>query len=301
MKTLIKLLIFFSLQSIEAKEIALTFDDSPRFAKGVLDGPTRAQNLISALKAANIEQVAFFTNSSFMDDEGTKRINSYIEAGHIIANHTHTHPDFNKTSLQNYIQDFDQAHDLLKNLPTFIKWFRFPYLREGNDLEKRDGMREHLKKNGYINAYITVDFSDWHLEHLYQKAHQDKKHIDLERLKKLYIDNALAAAEYYDEMAKKYLKRSPKHVMLLHETDLAAFFIQDMIEAFRKHGWTIISPQEAYTDDLLHFQFNDPLAYNPGRVSELAYQRGLPRQELWAPQTNTKEITKSFQEVITSP
>lgn len=284
-----------------AKEIALTFDDSPRFARGYFDGPTRAQKLIEALKKAEVEQVAFFTNSGFMDDEGTKRIQRYTDAGHLIANHTHDHPDFNKTSLKDYIQNFDQAHTLLKDRPGFIKWFRFPYLREGDDLTKRDGMRGHLKKNGYLNAYITADFSDWHLEYLFQEAHKAGKNIDLEALKKLYTDNALMAAEYYDQMAIQFLKRSPKHVMLLHETDLAALFIDDMVKAFRQKGWKIITPTEAYTDELIHFEIQQALSHNPGRVSEYAFEKGHPRRELWAPQSNIEKINQSFLKVLVTP
>jgi len=291
-------LFLFSLQVIQAKEIALTFDDSPRFAKGHFDGPTRAKKLIEALKKANVEQVAFFTNSSFMDEEGTQRIKSYTDAGHLIANHTHTHPDFNKTSLQDYKNDFDLAHQRLKDLPNFVKWFRFPYLREGNDLEKRNGMRQHLKQNGYINAYITADFSDWHLEYLYQQALKEKKKVDMDGLRKLYVQNALNAANFYDELAQKYLKRSPKHIMLLHETDLAALFIGDLVQAFRSNGWTIITPTQGYTDDLLHFEMKEAMPYNPGRVSELAFERGHNRSELWAPQTNTKQITRDFNELV---
>jgi peptidoglycan-N-acetylglucosamine deacetylase len=301
MKTLLFLCLLFSLQKTLAREIALTFDDSPRFAKGYFDGPTRAQRLIKSLQEANVNQVAFFTNSSFMDEEGTQRIQSYIDAGHLIANHTHSHPDFNKTSLEKYIQEFDRAHDQLKDLATFVPWFRFPYLREGNDLIKRDGMREHLNKKSYINAYITVDFSDWHLEYLFQEAIKQNKNLDLNLVKKIYIENALAAAEYYDEMAIRYLKRSPKHVMLLHETDLAALFIADLALAFRAAGWKIITPTEAYTDDLLNFRVKDPLPNNPGRISELAYERGLERKYLWAPQNNIKELTNTFQELINVP
>ena len=44
----------------------------------------------------------------------------------------------------------------------------------------------------------------------------------------------------------KPMTPSPAHVMLLHETDLAAFYITDLVAALKTKGWTIITNDEAY-------------------------------------------------------
>jgi len=43
-----------------AKEIAISFDDSTRFAKGYFDGPTRAKKFIETLKTTMIGQVVLY-------------------------------------------------------------------------------------------------------------------------------------------------------------------------------------------------------------------------------------------------
>ena len=79
------LLFLFSLISVsnivDSKEIAITFDDSPRHASGYFDGPTRSKKLISALKNHNVQQVAFFSVSEKLNAEGIARLNRYAEAG----------------------------------------------------------------------------------------------------------------------------------------------------------------------------------------------------------------------------
>lgn len=154
---------FCSLNQANARQIALSFDDSPRPANGYLNGPQRADKIITALKSAQVDQVAFFSVSKNLDEEGMARLKHYSEAGHIIANHTHTHPDFNKTPLEAYIGEIDKADAALRQFSTFRKWFRFPYLREGDTLEKRDGVRAYFHDNDYFNAYITLNLSLIHI------------------------------------------------------------------------------------------------------------------------------------------
>ena len=70
--------------------------------------------------------------------------------------------------------------------------------------------------------------------------------INLENLKKLYVDHMWSAIMFYDQVAAEYLGRSPKHILLLHDIDTTALFIDDLVKYIRKKGWEIISPLEAY-------------------------------------------------------
>lgn len=280
-----------------SKEIAITFDDSPRAASGYFDGPTRAKRLIAELKEHEVEQVAFFSVSERLDEEGVERLTAYSEAGHIIANHTHTHPDINELSLKDYAQDFLLADSKLRQFKNYQKLFRFPYLREGNTVEKRDGMRALLKENGYKNAYITSNNYDWYIESLFQKALKDGIDIDMKRMSKFYVDVLVESIEYYDAMAEKYQNRSPKHVLLLHEMDISALFIGDLVDELREKGWEIITPDEAYSDSIAEYQTETVLKYNPGRIGELAIDKGK-RKGLWHKTLNEKLLDKRFQEEV---
>lgn len=273
---LILLLIVLSTLSFTnlAKELAITFDDSPRFATGYFDGQTRAKKLIDTLKNHNVEQVAFFSVGKNLDSEGVNRLKLYAESGHIIANHTDSHPNFNQLNLTDYQQDFIKADKRLKQFKTYKNLFRYPYLREGNTVEKRNGMRVYLANLGYINAYITLNNYDWYIENLFQKAIKTDSNFNFDKLKTFYVDVLIQSIEYYDAMAVKYLGRSPKHVLLLHEMDITALFIGDLVDELRSRGWKIIAPEQAYTDEIAHYKTDRVLKNNPGRIGEIARDKG---------------------------
>ncbi|HQA18443.1 MAG TPA: polysaccharide deacetylase, partial [Novosphingobium sp.] len=130
-------------------------------------------------------------------------------------------------------------------------WLRFPYLHEGGtDKAKRDAVRAGLAARGLRNGYVTADGVDWHLEQLTTDAAAAGKTMDMKALRKLYLQMQIGAIEYHDAMARQTLGRSPAHVMLLHETDLAALYIEDLVTELRSRGWTIITADEAYRDPL---------------------------------------------------
>ncbi|WP_243839278.1 polysaccharide deacetylase family protein [Pseudoteredinibacter isoporae] len=277
-----------------AKSLAITLDDSPRSATGYFDGPTRAKELIAEIERHKLPQIAFFSVGNKADGEGKKRLIQYANAGHIIAHHSNTHLDFNKHSLSEYIADFEQAEPQLNTLPNYQRWHRFPYLREGDTQEKRDGMRRYLKEKGYLNAYITLNNYDWYLESLFQKAIAQQQKVDFEALQKLYVELIIESIEYYDQMAVEYLGRSPKHVLLLHEMDITALYLGDLVEALREKGWKTIPVKEAFHDDIADYQTKKVFKFNPGRIGEIAYDNGK-RKGLWHHSLDETYIKRRFE------
>lgn len=272
-----------------AKEIALTFDDAPR-PSTALTGKKRSELLVKSLKGL---KVAFFANSDKLTEEGKERMKFYGNAGHSIGNHTHSHPEINKTPIQDYLTDIRKADDQLKGFPNFMKWFRFPYLREGETVEKRDKAREELNRLGYINGYVTVKNYDWYMDWLYQQALKSKKKIDRKALRDFYVQTLMDGVKYYDQMAMDVLGRSPKHILLLHENDLAALFVKDLILELQKQGWKIIDPALAYKDDIASFKATEAFPSNPGRIGEIAKDKKW-KGKLWHEACDEEYLDKLF-------
>jgi len=279
------------------KEIALTFDDSPRFARGYFDGPTRAATLLENLRSHQSGRVVFFSVSKRLNSEGKNRLNQYSGAGHLIANHTHSHLDINETSLQVYEDDLIIAHQEFAVFGNFKRWFRFPYLREGDTEYKRDGIRGALESLEYHNAYITINNYDWYIEVLFQKAIAANPDLDLEKMRRFYIEVLMEAVDFYDEMALRHIGRSPKHVLLLHEMDITALFIGDLIDELRKNQWNIVSAEEAYTDEISNYETNTVFPHNPGRIGEIAHDNGQI-YGLWHESCDEKYLDRRFQQRV---
>jgi peptidoglycan/xylan/chitin deacetylase (PgdA/CDA1 family) len=240
--------------------------------------------LIAALQASGVRQAAFFVNPGRLDlpdgVHGLDHIDAYVRAGHVIANHSFSHRRLSAVDAQSYLDDIAMTEKWLANRPGYRPWFRFPYLDEGGaDKAKRDAVRRGLKDMGLRNGYVTADGSDWHLEKLAIDAATAGKAMDMEALRRLYVASQLSGVEYHDELARRTLGRSPAHVLLLHETDLAALFIGDLVDELRRHGWTIISADEAFADPIAAFEPDVPFAAGT-LTGSIAWQNDV-KPPLW--------------------
>lgn len=265
---------------VEPKRIALSFDDVPRQPGAFLTPDQRTQGILSGLAAARVEQAAFFVTTGNLDKPegqgGEARIMMYSGAGHVVANHSHAHRRLSQVTAEDYLEDVDRAAALLKNRPNARPWFRYPFLDEGRaDKAKRDAVRAGLAKRGLMNGYVTVDGADWNLEALTVAASEAGKDMDMKALRELYVETMVGAANFYDGLARKTLGRSPAHMLLLHETDLAALFLPALVEGLRKDGWEIITADEAYADPIARALPDTPSAQGT-RTEAMAWQKGLP-------------------------
>ncbi len=281
------------------RRVALTFDDPPLPDTTVMAGELRTQLIISALRENGVEEAMFFAVSSRIDDSTIDRMHAYAEAGHVIANHSHTHANLHNVGVDPFLEDVRQADEILAELPGFQPFFRFPYLNEGNSAQQRDAVRAALDEMGYRQGYVTIDNYDFYIDRLIREAVEDDSEIDLEAAGALYVEMMLGAAEHYDEIACKWLGRSPAHVLLLHENDAAALFLSRLIHAFKEKGWTLISAGEAYQDPIAGVM-PDTLVLGQGRVAALAAVAGAEPASLRHEGEDTQVLDARFEGLINS-
>ena len=264
----------------ESKRIALSFDDVPRGPGAFFTPEARTERLIAELKRTGVRQAVFFVTAGHLARPwgagGEARIAAYVAAGHVIANHSFAHPRLSATPAADYLADLDRAEAWLKGRKGRRPWFRFPFLDEGrSDKEKRDALRTGLRARGLSNGYVTAEASDWNLESLASRAAEQGKKMDMEALRDLYVESHVEAAEFYHKLARRTLGRSPAQVLLLHETDLAALFVGDLVTALRQRGWRIVTADRAYADPIRKLMPDVPSAQ--GTLTEaLAWEKGLP-------------------------
>lgn len=235
------------------KLVALSFDDVPRDRGAFLTPDERTVRLVAALKRARVRQAVFFVTPGLLEQPdgagGEARISAYARAGHVLANHSWDHTALSALDAPAYLADLDRTAAWLHGRPSYRPWFRFPYLDEGQtDLAKYRAVQAGLRTRGLHDGYVTIDGSDWVLEELSVTARTQGRVIDMHALRDLYLFDHVNAAEAADAMARKILGRSPVHVMLLHETDLAALYIADLVTELHRHGWRVVPIDRAYRD-----------------------------------------------------
>jgi len=280
------------------KRIAFSFDDVPRSKGAFLEPDERPRLLIEALRTGGIEQAAFFINPGRITahDNDAADIAAYARAGHVLANHTARHNRLSAVSVPVFLADIDAAETWLKDKPNYRPWFRFPFLDEGRkDTAKRDAVRAGLKQRGLMNGYATVDASDWYLEDLAIAAGQGGHLMDWNALRDLFVESYLESANFSDELARRTLDRAPVQMILLHETDLAAMFVDDLAVALKADGWTIVSADEAYRDPIALIEPDVDFA-DGTRTQMLAAERSIGNR--WYERNDKKVAKKLFAERV---
>jgi len=261
---------------LQAQSVAFSFDDGPRLSATPRLSPQERNAAILAALAKHSTQAALFVTCGNGADrpEGATLARAWGQAGHALGNHTMTHPDLNseKTTLAQYQQEVRGCDRIISALPGYRKWFRYTYLREGNTPEKRDGMKTFLQDQGYRNAYVTLDTSDWRLDGKLAEVLTKDPQADLEPIRQAYLAHIKQRALAYRTLSQRLQGRDIPQMLLLHHNLINALWLGDVIQQFRDMGWTIVTPEQAFADPVYALE---PQRSVPGQSLLISMGRSL--------------------------
>lgn len=273
--TLATLALLVGLPQVNAKEIALTFDDAPMGDSQHFLSQKRTEELIRKLKKLKVPPVMIFANPCKREDSAractTEKI-SRCRLHHRQNRYTCTHPRLDDIGFDAYSKDAENADRLLAPLFSGQKFFRFPFLNESGDVKLRDQMREWLAKNNYRNGMVSVDNDDYIFSFKINQAKERGQKIDRRNFEELFLKHIMGAVDFYDEFAVKTIGYSPKHVLLLHEMDATVMNLEALVKELRKEGWKIVSVEEAYKDKLYASLPKNTYSGN-GIIAQLAFEK----------------------------
>ena len=258
-----------------AQVIGLTFDDGLDPARNPKAEQLNAR-ILSALEQQQLHAIVFPALSHIGGPQGIALIEQWAAAGHGVGNHTATHRSLSssKVTLSSFIADVQRADEALHHLDTWLPMLRFPYLKEGDTAAKRDGMREWMREHGYKSAPVSIDTSDGYYNQRYLALRAAGRSEPVKRLQREYVRHLLERADYYDNLARQVIGRSPAHVMLLHTNALNAAALPEVIEAFRTRGWHFVAARTAF-DDPLYAMLPMTLPAGESIIWALARERGV--------------------------
>ncbi|SFE84141.1 polysaccharide deacetylase family protein [Spirosoma endophyticum] len=255
--------------------LALTFDDGSISDVGEYKLETWNQRLLDQLKKNKLKAILFSAGANKSGPKGKYVLSSWNDAGHLIANHTFSHVNFNskQVSLDDFKLELAKNDSLIKPYSNYAPYFRFPYLKEGNTKEKVEGFRAFMKQQGYKNGHVTIDASDWYIDARLNERLKENPKADLSGFKNYYKNHLLNRALYYDSLAYQLIKRRIHHVLLLHHNLAAALFLDDLIAHFKANGWDVIDADQAYKD-IIYDEVPTPIPAGESLIWALAKQSG---------------------------
>jgi peptidoglycan-N-acetylglucosamine deacetylase len=230
-------------------QVAITMDDFNLFGAAPAVAEQRNRAILTALrKHGNLKAAGFVTGGNVNSEVGRSLVKAWSDAGHLIANHTYSHWYYHKRTIEEFSADVLRVEAQIKDLKGFTKLFRFPMLKEGDTVERRDGMRGWLKQHGYKMGYVTIDASDWYIDQRLRARLKHDPKADVAGYRKFYLDHLWDRALYYDDLARKVLGRSVKHTLLIHHNVLNELFLDDVLTMFERKGWQLVSAKTAFAD-----------------------------------------------------
>lgn len=241
--------------------VAVTVDDLPMhgpYPRGE-DPLTAARQVSSALKAEGIEAFAFI-NAGWTEraPESSPGLQIWRDAGLPLANHGWNHRHLSEMSPAEF------EHELVRNEPflrdqgrTDWRWFRYPFLDEGESAAKRDAARAILANRGYKIASVTMDLSDWAWTAPYARCRDKGDAMGLARLEELFMQSARENIAYHRQLSRTVYGREIPYVLLTHVSAFEARMMPRLLKLFRDEGFRFVTLEQAQADPAYADQ-NDP-------------------------------------------
>ncbi|MEH0152588.1 polysaccharide deacetylase family protein [Limibacter armeniacum] len=249
---LLALVLITSFTAFAQPTISITFDDGNTSNQANYNFEEWNSMILNALDSAKIKTVFFVKTDNKSTDKGKYLLETWNNKGHLIANHTSSHPNFNRDDIN--AEDFRvqllKADSLISTYSNYVKLFRFPYLKEGNTATEVDSIRQIMKYYGYQNGYVTIDASDWYIDSRLRKRLNQNPQADIEGFKEFYLEHLFERASYYENLSFELTGRHINHTLLLHHNLAAALFLDDLIDMFKSKGWNVVSASEAFKDPI---------------------------------------------------
>jgi peptidoglycan/xylan/chitin deacetylase (PgdA/CDA1 family) len=280
-------------------KVALTFDDLP--LNGLLATGDKqsdyARATLAVLKKFRIPPSYGFINARGLEGnpDGATVLKLWIAAGHPLGNHTYSHLDLSKNSAEDFQLEVLRNEPVLELLmpekaaPAAFRWLRYPYLHEGDTLEKRRAVRAFLSANGYRIAQTTLDWEDYLWNSAYARCAMRKDAVSSQWLRESYLTAAKDFMRFQRENSRTVFGRDINHVLLLHQGAFSAHILPDLFALLKTEGFEIVTLDEAQSDPV--YETDPDLAEaHGGTLIELTMQKKdipwpanapkLPREKL---------------------
>ena len=236
-----------------AQKLAITMDDLP--LNGMLPaGVTRTEttkNVLEILKKRHVPPVYGFINAKKLEGnaDAAEALKLWA-AQEPVGNHTYAHMDLEQNPAEAFEREIDEDEPALELLAAKDNWhwLRYPYLHEGDTVEKRRAVRAYLKARGYRIAQVTLDWEDYLWNTAYARCVEKNDTTAIAWLRSSYLSTASAFLDLGREQAKLIYGHDINHVLLTHLGAFSSTILPDALELLKKKGFKLVTLEEAESD-----------------------------------------------------
>ena len=251
-----------SAQATKGRPLLVTVDDLPvagRAASG--DAAARRATtdaLLAVLRTHRIPAVAFVIAGNVKTPDDEALLQRWLDAGHELGSHSRTHPSYTALTTEAYLADLAAARTTLTAFLAprgkTLRFFRFPYLNEGDTPEKVTAVRAALAAAGERNVPVTIDNQDWSFDTPWAAAVASGDAAAIDEVRQDYLAALRLAVNTAEAAADAQLGRPAPQVLLLHANAVGAANWDALFSWLAAHGHRFATADEVLADAT----FRDP-------------------------------------------
>ena len=239
------------------RTVAVTLDDLPATRSDSLDDVRRiTAQLLSHLRDAGITATGF-VNELKLEVPGEEAaraalLDAWLEAGHDLGNHTHSHRRLFDTPLVEFeaevLRGERVTRRLLASRRRTPRYFRHPTLNTGPDAGTKASFEQFLAVHGYTVAPVTIDNDEYLHAAAYDRARARGDRAAMTRLGRDYLRYMGDVLAFHEGLSRRLFGREVAQVLLLHANALNGEYLDDLASIMRARGYRFITLDEALAD-----------------------------------------------------
>ncbi len=241
------------------RPLLVTVDDLP-VAGGALhrdpaDRDRITGSLLAVLAKHRVPAVGFVVWGGVRSPADRAILERWLDAGLELGNHSATHPDLSRTAVGAYLADVEAGRaglaGLLAERGRSVRFFRFPFLREGDTEAKLAAVRDALHRSGLHAVPVTIDTQDWSFETAWVDAAAAGDADALARIADDYQRAMRTEVEVQTRLGDELFDRPVPQILLLHANAIGAAQWDALFSWLEGRGFRFASADEVLTDPSL--------------------------------------------------
>jgi uncharacterized protein (TIGR02246 family) len=236
------------------RPLLVTVDDLPLQGPRVEGRQREAihRDLLAVLARHRVHAVGLVVWGRVETDADRRILAAWLDAGHELGSHSLRHLDFTATTIEDYLADVEKAREgltgFLESRGKTLRLFRFPFLDEGDTVEKLAAMRQSLASHGIRNLPVTIDTQDWSFAAPWVDATGKKDAEALERIAEEYQDALRVAVRHHERHGDALYGRRTPQILLLHANAVGAAQWDALFTWLERTGHSFASADEVLAD-----------------------------------------------------
>lgn len=239
------------------RPLLISVDDLPVAAGSLHTDPGERElitrGLLAALAKHHVPAVGLVIWGNVKTGDDRVLLRRWLAAGHELGNHSASHFDLTTTAAEPYVADVEAGRAGLASFlagedDRKLRFFRFPFLDEGDTPAKLDAVRAYLARSGQRNLPVTIDDQDWEFEKPWVEARRKGDSKEMARIEEEYHEALHVEVRDQEAKGDRFFGRPVPQILLLHANEIGAAQWDRLFTWLEGRGYRFAKADEVLAD-----------------------------------------------------